>query len=89
MTRRESSDLVQQPLSATKKLRQSGNSYALTLDRAIRDRAGFSEDQELRIEAVRGRLVVTAADDVDYRDAMDAYEESVMRYRAVYDALAK
>ena len=74
---------------AKKALRQIGNTYSLTLDKARREAAGFSEGQALKIEAVKGRLVVTAADDADYRDAMDAYEESVRRYQPVYDALAK
>lgn len=73
----------------TKKLRQSGNSYSLTLDKAIRDVSGFANGQDLRIEAAEGRLVITAADDEDYRDAMSAYDESLARYRAVYDALTK
>lgn len=76
-------------LVVTKKLRQSGNSFSLTLDKAIRDVSGFADGQDLRIEAVEGRLVITAADDDDYRDAMDAYDESVARYAAVYDALAE
>ncbi|GAB4532433.1 MAG: hypothetical protein Tsb0010_13490 [Parvularculaceae bacterium] len=77
------------PLVVTKKLRQTGNSWSLNLDKAIRDASGFYRDQELRIEAVDGRVVITAAGDDDYRDAIAAYEESAVRYRAVYDALAE
>lgn len=76
-------------VSATKKLRQTGNTLSLNFDPAIRDAAGFAPDQELLIEAEAGRIVVTAAGDRDFFDALAAYEESLARYRAVYDALAR
>lgn len=85
----KASQRSEDPHVATKKLRQSGNTLSLNLDKAIREAAGFMEGQELRIEASEGRLVVTAADDKDYSDAMAAYEESLRRYKPVYDALAK
>lgn len=70
------------------KVRKVGNSLTVTLPAALVDALHLHEQDEMAIEQVGERLVLTRVDQ-DYTDAWQAYESIEPRYRNANRRLAK
>lgn len=62
------------------KLRKVGNSLSVTLPAHVLEALHLRENDEIAVEAVGDRIVLTRAT-TDYHDAWAAYQEIEPRYR--------
>ena len=65
-----------------------GNSTGLTFTRELLEKAGFDRGDQVAIEAVEGRIVITPAKS-SYARAMAAFGRSTGRYGRTYSILAR
>lgn len=74
-------------MTATK-LRKIGNSHGLIIPADVLAAAGFTSDDDLDVYTTDGALIVNRITD-DYRDAMEAHQETVSQYRDALRELAR
>jgi putative addiction module antidote len=72
----------------TVKLRKVGNSATVTLPAAVIEALHLHENDEIAIEVVGDRIVLTRAS-ADFQDAWAAYEQLEPRYRNANRKLAE
>lgn len=72
----------------TVKLRKVGNSATVTLPAAVLEALHLRENDEIAVEVVGDRIVLTRASS-DFQDAWAAYEQLEPRYRSANRKLAE
>ena len=72
----------------TVKLRKVGNSATVTLPAAVLEALHLRENDEIAVEVVGDRIVLTRASS-DFQDAWAAYEQIEPRYRNANRKLAE
>lgn len=72
----------------TVKLRKVGNSATVTLPAAVLEALHLRENDEIAVEVVGDRIVLTRAS-ADFQDAWAAYEQFEPRYRNANRKLAE
>jgi putative addiction module antidote len=72
----------------TVKLRKVGNSATVTLPAAVLEALHLRENDEIAVEVVGDRIVLTRASS-DFQDAWAAYEQLEPRYRNANRKLAE
>lgn len=75
-------------MAATTKIQAFGNSLGVTIDKDVLATAGFKRSDEVRVEATRGRVVITRPDS-DYARAMDGFRKAAVRYPGAMTELAE
>lgn len=75
-------------MAATTKIQAFGNSLGVTLNKDVLATAGFARSDEVRVEATRGRVVITRPDS-DYAKAMEGFRKAAARYPGAMAELAE